>query len=218
MSLNAVTTDLDRFLSSRTPKRGRLQVVIDRTGSRGATWDMASRVQMEMFNAVAGGLDVQLIHFGGGIGCPAEFTVSPWFPNGRMLAAAMAGVNCLTGETQIGKALAHAKREHQREPVHALILIGDAFEEDAGTICDGLPSGLPIFAFQEGHDPAATEVFSKLAELSGGAHCAFDAGAAQRLRELLQAVAAFATGGLKALMAQNSAGARLLLTQLKSSK
>jgi hypothetical protein len=43
----------------------------------------------------------------------------------------------------------------------------------------------------------------------------FESGAAQRLAELLKAVATFAAGGIRALAAQKSEAATLLLTQLK---
>jgi hypothetical protein len=68
--------------------------------------------------------------------------------------------------------------------------------------------------FQEGNDPEASRTFAEMARLSHGAHCRFDAGAAQRLSELLCAVAAFAVGGVAALADQRTA-ARLLLGQMK---
>jgi cyclopropane fatty-acyl-phospholipid synthase-like methyltransferase len=61
------------------------------------------------------------------------------------------------------------------------------------------------------------EVTFEIARLTGGAHCHFDTASAQRLADLLKAVAAFAVGGAKALAAQNSEAARLLLTQVKKS-
>ena len=58
-------------------------------------------------------------------------------------------------------------------------------------------------------------IYAEIARITGGASCKFDAGAAQRLADLLKAVAAFATGGLKALAAQKTEAATLLLTQIK---
>ena len=58
---------------------------------------------------------------------------------------------------------------------------------------------LPVFMFHEGFEPTAANAFKEIARLSGGAYCHFDTGSADQLRELLAAVAVFATGGLEAL-------------------
>lgn len=60
--------------------------------------------------------------------------------------------------------------------------------------------GIPAFLFHEGQDPAAARAFAQMAKLSGGACCRFDASAPDQLRDLLRAVAVFASGGRKALM------------------
>ncbi len=75
--------------------------------------------------------------------------------------------------------------------------------------------GVPVFLFQEGHDQRAERAFKEIARLSRGAHCRFDAGSARQLRELLTAVAVYASGGRKALQdyrasTQSSAALRLL--------
>ena len=79
--------------------------------------------------------------------------------------------------------------------------------------------GVPVFMFQEGGDPVAENAYREIARLSRGAYCRFDTGAAHELGELLRAVAAYASGGIKALdRAVESAGSRragCLLAQLK---
>ena len=75
--------------------------------------------------------------------------------------------------------------------------------------------GVPIFAFQEGNDAAVAKVYCELAKVSGGAQCEFDASSANKLRELLRAVATFATGGSQALEKQSTNAATLLLAQMK---
>ena len=78
--------------------------------------------------------------------------------------------------------------------------------------------GLPVFLFQEGREPKAERAFREIARLSRGAYCPFDAGSAKQLRELLTAVAVYATGGRKALQdfsdETNSGAALRLLEQL----
>jgi hypothetical protein len=56
-----------------------------------------------------------------------------------------------------------------------------------------------LFMFQEGSDPLARRCFLEMARLSGGAYSPFDHNSADQLRDLLKAVAVYASGGLKAL-------------------
>jgi hypothetical protein len=67
----------------------------------------------------------------------------------------------------------------------------------------------------EGDIPVAARVFQEIAHLTNGAYCRFDAGAADQLRDLLRAVAAYAAGGQKALAASSNPAAVKLLQQLK---
>jgi hypothetical protein len=91
----------------------------------------------------------------------------------------------------------------------------DELSQRAGAL--GL-MGVPMFMFQEGRDPKAEIGFKEITQLTQGAYCHFDAGSARQLRELLAAVAIYASGGRKALRdygaATNSAAAVRLLEQL----
>ena len=177
---------------------GRLIFAMDATMSRQPSWDLALELQADMFKAV-GGLDVQLVYFRGFNECQA----SKWVGDPDALAALMRKVACAGGFTQIGRVLAHAKRESAAKKVSALVYVGDCMEEDVDQLANlagelGL-SGVPVFLFQEGSDPKAERAFREIARLSRGAYCRFDAGSARQLRELLAAVAVYATGGRKAL-------------------
>ena len=76
-------------------------------------------------------------------------------------------------------------------------------EEDIDDLCARAGElallGVPMFLFQEGREPKAERTFKEIARLTRGAYCHFDAGSAGQLRELLAAVAVYATGGRKAL-------------------
>jgi hypothetical protein len=195
-------------------KRARLIFAIDATASRQSTWDTAARLQGEMFNAVAtiGGLDVQLVYFRGWSECVA----SKWLNDAKSLASIMSRIMCAAGQTQIGRVLNHAQKEHREQKINALVLISDACEEIPETLYVSAGElGVPVFVFQEGNDPQISTIFATLAKLTGGAHVAFNTNSAVTLAELLKAVAAFATGGTKALANQNSDAARLLLIQIK---
>jgi hypothetical protein len=213
---------IDAFLERvRTPAtvvpgtRGRLIFALDATASRQPTWDTACQLQADMFREAAaiGSLDVQLVYYRGRSECQA----SRWVSQPEHLAGLMERIDCRTGFTQIGKVIAHAKRETQNLKVQALVFVGDAMEEKLDDLChaaNGL--GVPAFMFQEGDDPTAEQAFREIARLTHGAYCRFDPGAAHQLAELLRAVAAYAAGGVKALSAaQRSAGAARLLLQLR---
>ena len=180
---------------------GRLLFAIDATASREPTWDMACHLQAAMFAETTnlGGLEIQLCYYRGF----GEFKSTPWLKNSGDLIQLMTKVACLAGRTQICKVLRHAVTETKRQKVNAVILVSDVVEEDidelghqAGEL--GL-LGTPTFIFHEGGEPSSQRVFRQIAKLSGGAYCAFDAGSARQLRDLLTAVAVFSAGGRRAL-------------------
>jgi hypothetical protein len=201
-------------------KRGRLIFALDATMSRQPTWDTACALQADMFReaASAGGLDIQLVYFRG----LGECRASGWVAATERLAALMSAIDCRGGHTQIGKVLSHARQEHAKQRVQAMVFVGDAMEEKIDDLCTAAGElgllGVPVFMFQEGGDPVAEHAYREIARLSRGAYCRFDAGAAHELGELLRAVAAYAAGGIKALSdlsARRAGGARRLLAQLK---
>ncbi|MEX4007968.1 VWA domain-containing protein [Neoaquamicrobium sediminum] len=198
---------------------GRLILALDATMSRQPTWDLACSLQAEMFDAVsrAGGLNVQLVYFRGFGECRA----SRFVRDTSSLKDLMVKIDCRGGHTQIGKVLSHTLKETERTKVNALVYIGDAMEENVDDLADkagrlGL-HGVPVFAFQEGHDPVAETAFKEVARLSKGAWFRFDRNAASTLSKLLSAVAVYATGGLKALEARGRAEDRLMIEHLKKS-
>ncbi|MFT5182799.1 MAG: hypothetical protein ACI8S3_002692 [Alphaproteobacteria bacterium] len=181
--------------------RGRLLFAIDATLSREPTWDMACAIQSEMFVATQGlgGLEVQLAFYRGF----GEMKVTKWLGSPQELVKRMSQVRCLAGRTQIRKVLRHALKETRRKKVHALVFVGDVVEEDidelghlAGQL--GLV-GTPVFIFHEGGEPVSRLGFEQIARLSNGAYCAFDAGSAGQLSEMLKAVAVYSAGGRLAL-------------------
>jgi hypothetical protein len=216
-------SEVDAFLAEAkriappSAARGRLIFALDATMSRQPTWDLACELQAEMFDAAAavGGLSVQLVYFRG-IG---ESRASPFVANARALRDLMVKIDCRGGHTQIGKVLAHVRRETEKRPVAALAYVGDAMEENPDHLCQlageiGL-LGVRAFMFHEGRDPLAERTFREIARLTRGAYLPFDRASAAELRSLLSAVATYAAGGLKALEKRGGAGARLLIPQLK---
>jgi hypothetical protein len=207
-----------RALQASGTGHGRLIFAMDATMSRQPSWDLALELQADMFKAVkaVGGLDVQLVYFRGFNECQA----SRWVGDPEALARLMRRVSCEGGYTQIRKVLAHAKRENAARKVNAVVYVGDCMEEDVDELAQlagelGLV-GVPVFMFHEGREPKAERTFKEIARLSRGAYCPFDAGSARQLRELLTAVAVYATGGRKALKdfsSETKSGAAMRLLQ-----
>jgi hypothetical protein len=199
--------------------QGRLIFALDATMSRQPTWDRACALQSEMFVEAGqlGGLSIKLVYYRGYDECRA----SRWVGDAQALAGLMGRIACRGGHTQIARVLRHARAETAHGRVGALVFVGDAMEENLDDVCAAAGelalAGCPVLAFQEGHDAAAETALREVARLTRGAWCRFDHTAAEELRSLLRAAAAYAAGGLPALEAagRTSAGATKLLAQLR---
>ncbi len=181
--------------------KGRLLFALDATASRERSWDQATQLQAEMFSSTRsiGELQVQLCYFRGFM----DFYRSQWCSGPDGLLQQMTGIRCEAGITQIERVLRHALEETRKNKVNAVVYIGDSMEESRDVLC-GLSGQLglynvPLFIFQEGGDPTAERTFREMARLSKGAWSHFDSSSVAQLRDLLRAVAVYATGGLKAL-------------------
>lgn len=221
-----MNNDVDGFLAQlkATPVptsdgHGKLVFAMDATMSRKPSWDAALQTQAEMFREAGriGGLDVQLIYFRGFGECRA----SKWVSDAEGLARLMTTVDCRGGNTQIEKVLKHVRKEAQAGKVNAVVYVGDCMEENIDQLCQQAGEigllGVRMFMFQEGNDTIAQNAFREIARLTGGAYSRFDSGSADHLRELLSAVAVYATGGRAALADFSGAkgkGPRGLLEQL----
>ncbi|MFC6489030.1 VWA domain-containing protein [Nitratireductor sp. GCM10026969] len=205
-----------RAMAVRGEGAGRLILALDATMSRQPTWDLACEIQASMFDAVgrAGALNVQLVYYRGFGECAASRFVA----DTEALKRLMTRIDCRGGQTQIGKVLSHALKESGRGKVNALVFIGDAMEEDVDLLAEkagelGLKN-IPVFLFQEGTNPVATNAFREIARLSRGAWFRFDRSSADTLAKLLSSVAVFATGGLPALEKRGRPEDRLMIEHL----
>jgi|SRR5262249_49910406 len=212
---------VEQFLKKQRPQ-GRIAFVIDATGSRERTWETASQLQAEMLSEAVklgkGKLELAVIYFRG----MDEVSASNWTSDARELQHFMGRIRCEGGYTKYQRAFQRVRQEHQKQPINAVVAIGDMLEEEPPTLYDAVVGlGVPLFAFQEGNDfqqhdvLRLREAFQELVRLTKGAYHAFDAGSIAQLRELLQAVAHFAAGGLTALEDLHTPSARKLLGQMK---
>ncbi|MET3925164.1 VWA domain-containing protein [Devosia sp. 2618] len=195
---------------------GRLLFAMDATMSRQPTWDLACSLQAEMFRAIPkdSALQVQLLYFRGFGECRA----SKWVVDAAGLAKLMSGIDCRGGNTQISKVFAHARTEHAKRRINAVVYVGDAIEENVDNLSEKAGQlgllGCPMFVFQEGHDVRVEGAFREFARLTKGAYARFDTSAPQELAALLKAVAAYASGGRDLMKLQGSGQANALLAQL----
>jgi hypothetical protein len=197
--------------------RGRMIFALDATMSRQPAWDMACALQGEMFSAAAsvGNLSVQLVYFRG----QRESRASRWVSNAECLRVLMEKIECQGGLTQISKVFLHAKKEAEKQPLAALVYVGDAMEENVDELC-GLAGelglrGVKAFLFHDGRDAHAETTFREIARLTGGAYLPFNRNSAADLKALLIAVATYAAGGRTALAAADTAAAKLLLADMR---
>src|SRR5262245_33050444 len=109
---------VNEFLRKMQTARGRLIFALDATASRQPTWDAACQLQAEMFAEVGrlGSLEVQLVYYRSLNECRAGH----WTSDTRELANSMTKIMCMAGYTQIGKILAHVRKEHAQKSVNAV--------------------------------------------------------------------------------------------------
>ncbi len=220
-------SDVDDFLKkvANTPAltsggTSRFLFAMDSTATREPSWDHACPLPGQMFTATSdlGELHVQLCHYGGF----SHFRAGRWCASAAELLDEMTHVRCLGGHTQIGRVLRHAQQEHGQNPLKAIIFVGDAVEENPDDLCHLAGQlgvlGIPLFMFQEGVNPSVQSIFKQMAQLSNGAFAPFNLASASQLRDLLSAVAVYATGGRAALerFEKVSQRPRLLTQQLRN--
>lgn len=199
--------------------RPRLVLGIDATASREHAWDAAKQVTDALFKALPGELDVALaVH-----GASRLHTFTDFVSDARKLRDKAASVHCQAGNTRMLEIL---EKVRTTSDCRVVVYIGDVFEESLAeglALCDALRlKGTKVIVL---HDQAhgdgtwpdtAAKAFAEMARRTGGCVLPFSPDSLQQLRDLLQAIAVFAIGGVKLLEAKRKSlpGAQLLLEHL----
>ena len=204
-----------------TSQRPRLLFTMDATASREPSWNIAKEITGAMFEAVPGALDVALAYHGGG----RLQEITPFSTNARAFLDKLQMVQCRAGCTALNKILDAAIDIPQ---LKALIYVGDCFEEsaiEAVELAQQLKlKGVRCFMFHDtssgtqGYDvKTARTIFEQIAQITGGALLPFDENSPGMVKALLEAIAIFASLGIKALEQKTKylPAARLLLAQMK---
>lgn len=201
-------------------RRPRLVFAIDATASREPAWRAARETTDALFGALPGRLDVALaVHGGSRVHTFTAFTAEP-----ARLRDTAAGVVCQAGATRFVDVLA---RSRDAGGVRVVVYIGDVFEEDAdeaAAVADSLRlRGCRVVVLHDRDQAPAhgsgAEVFHDVARRTGGAVLPFDARSKAKLREILEAAATLAVGGVKLLRERREAlPAAVLLLQHLSGK
>ena len=213
-TIQASSADLRR--AALDAGRPRILLAVDATASREAAWQAAVETTGALFTAIPGGLDVGLaVHGGSRMHTWTEFT-----QDASSLRDKAARVRCNAGQTKLVEMLERARAV---ERLKVVCYIGDVFEEglhDAVEAATALKvKGCRVIILHDTGDVMAgmsDGAFHAIADASGGCVLPFDAGSPARLRELLEALAVLAAGGLRLLQERRKAlpGARLLLEHL----
>ena len=198
----------------------RLLFTLDATASREGAWNVARKITQSMFEQLPGELEVSLGWHGGG----DLQEVTPFSANSRGFLDKLNAVSCQVGQTALNDLLEEAVKIPR---LRAMVYIGDAYEEydeDAYVLAEQLKiKGVKLFMFHDrssasyGYDvDSARVVFGKLVDICGGCLLDFNEGAPESTKELLNAIAVYAVGGVKALEKQHYQlpGASLLLDKL----
>lgn len=211
-------TSRSELLAGAVARRQRAKMVFafDATASRSGAWNAARRVTDALFQALPGELDVALaVHGGSRVHTFTDFLSDP-----AALRDRANGISCEAGGTQLVEIM---ERAGVIADLKVLLYIGDSFEEsvEAGRkAADRLKAhGIRMIVLhdlpKENRDAAAT--FADLTGRTGGCVLPFDAHAPAQLREMLQAIAVLAVGGVKLLQEKRKSlpAASLLLQHVK---
>lgn len=218
----SATSKQETLVKALTQKsRPRLLFSMDATASREAAWNVAKEITDAMFNAVPNALDVALAYHGGG----RLQELTPFSPDAKAFLDKLHTVQCKAGVTALNDILDKA---NDISKLKALIYIGDCFEENLALAVELAQQlklkGVRCFMFHDtssgsqGYDVAtAHEVFGQIAQITGGALLPFDENSPELVKQLLEAIAVYASLGIKALEQKTKylPAARLLLEQMK---
>jgi hypothetical protein len=188
-------------------------------------WDRAKALQREIFERATGsGLEMKFAFYGAdnAAGVRRCRITTRWIIDPDDMASVMDRAECSCGcYVNIRDVLAQAVKEAEDRPLHAVIIVGDAFHDDPNGLDEAAISanrlrraGTRVFLMQLGDDPNTARRLQFLAKVSGAAYFRFGTQDRQ-FSEMWEAMSAFAAGGEEAVKMTGGQAATLLLQHLK---
>jgi hypothetical protein len=195
--------------------------------ARSSGWDRAKVLQRQMFEAAVGsGLEMKFAFYGedDDRGVRRCRITTRWLTDPNDMAAVMGQAECDCGcYVHIHSVLGQAVKENANRPIRAVIIVGDAFDDDRDSLDEAAfaanqlrREGTRVFLIQQGDDPVTARKLQYLQRASGAAYFKFDPKTQQQqFAEMLEMVSAYAAGGEEAVKATGAQAATLLLEHLK---
>ena len=195
--------------------------------ARTTGWDRAQVLQRQMFEAAVGsGLQMKFAFYdadnaAGVRGCRIT---KRWITDADEMSGLIGRAECNCGcYVRIRDALAQAAREAEDRPLRAVIIVGDAFHDDADGLAEAAISanrlrraGTRVFLMQLGDDPTTATRLQYLERVSGSIYFRFDPRTQERqFSEMWEAVSVYAASGEEAVKTTGGQAATLLLQHLK---
>lgn len=183
------------------PRRPRLVFAFDATASRRPAWEAAQAATDGLFTALPGSIDIALAVHGGGI----VHTFTPFDDDVTAFRKKAAAIECAAGETRL---VGIMEKVLDQSGVKVLMYTGDCFEESAEAAFDQADRfklrGIRAIMLHDERtgDGRAWEVFSEIARRTGGVCIKLHGGDRQAMRDIFEAVAVLAAGGVKLLKAE----------------
>lgn len=194
--------------------KGYLGYIIDATASRSNTWNLAKKIQGEMFEGISkvGNLSARVVAFRGGNSRDAEIIDHGWHTESKPIIDEMERVECRAGYTQIFNAIQKIIEDDKDHLPTNIVMIGDMCEEVEEIITHAIRNlqahDIKVFAFHEGDDRNGENVYRNFAKHTGGAFAKF--GPQMPLEDLCEAVGVYTVGDtndFEQLMSKSKAAA-----------
>jgi hypothetical protein len=193
---------------------------------RSPGWERAKTLQRQMFEAVAGGLEMKFAFYGrdDDQGVRQCRITTRWITNPDDMASLMDRAECNCGcYVHIRSVLQQAVKENADRPMRAVIIVGDAFHDNEDSLTEAALAanqlrrkGTRVFLIQQGDNLATARQLQHLQRVSGASYFKFDPKTQQQqFVEMLATVSAYAVGGEEAVKAIGGQAATLPLEHLK---
>jgi hypothetical protein len=182
---------------------------LDATASRSYSWELSRTLTAAMFNAIPGELDIALAWHAG----TKLQEITTFSSDAAPFTNAIRSMRTESGQTRLNEILAAATK--MTPPIRVFVYVGDCYEEDEKeayiyarrlnrihTTCFFFHDASSTDAYNQNYIDAlatAKTVFENIVAITGGMVLPFTRNAPDEIKNLLEAIAVYAAGGVKLL-------------------